>query len=98
MPSLFFFACVLSCVALVRAQSISLGAAATYGVLAGTNIVNIGITNIEDSLAVFPGSSIVGFPRVFILESGLWVQRLELFKLLREMHIYKQRHYHVTLT
>lgn len=41
---------------------IDLGAAATYGVLAGTTVTNDGATVISGDLGVFPGSATSGFP------------------------------------
>jgi hypothetical protein len=53
---------LLACVALINAQSISLGTAGTYGVLAGADITNTGITTVYGSLGIYPGTSITGFP------------------------------------
>jgi hypothetical protein len=62
MPSSYFLTSVLACVALVHAQSISLGTAASYGIVAVTDIVNTGITTVSGSIGVYPGTSINGFP------------------------------------
>ena len=44
------------------AQNVSLGTAASFGVLGGTAVTNTGPTVVSGSVGVWPGSSITGFP------------------------------------
>jgi hypothetical protein len=43
-------------------QEINLGTASLYAVIGATTITNTGLTLVDGSLAVFPGTSITGFP------------------------------------
>jgi hypothetical protein len=42
--------------------SVNLGAAANFGVLAGTTVTNTGLTNVIGDLGVSPGNAVTGFP------------------------------------
>ena len=44
------------------AQSVSLGAAGTYGVLAGQSVSNSGATTINADLGIWPGNTLTGAP------------------------------------
>jgi hypothetical protein len=44
------------------AGSINLGAAGSYGVLAGSTVTNTGSSVISGNLGVWPGSAVTGFP------------------------------------
>jgi len=59
MFSLPALACLLT---LATAQTIDLGSAAPYGAVAASAITNTGLTIVDGSLALFPGTSITGFP------------------------------------
>lgn len=53
----------LACVALPsRAQNVSLGTAANFGVLGGSAVTNTGPTVVTGNVGVWPGTSITGFP------------------------------------
>lgn len=56
-----FLACGLALPSLINAQ-ISLGSAATFGVLGATTVTNTGLTVITGDLGVSPGTAITGFP------------------------------------
>jgi hypothetical protein len=45
--------------------TVVLGAAATYAVLAGTAIENVGATTITGNVGVAPGTSVTGFESVW---------------------------------
>src|ERR1700680_4933817 len=54
---------VLACVASpARAQNISLGTAATFGVLGASTVTNTGATVVTGDVGVWAGTSITGFP------------------------------------
>lgn len=42
--------------------SVNLGAAANFGVLAGTTVTSTGLTNVTGDLGVSPGNAVTGFP------------------------------------
>ncbi|MEV6876677.1 ice-binding family protein [Amycolatopsis sp. NPDC051128] len=46
----------------VNPPTVVLGAARTYSVLAGTNVVSTGTTTVSGDLGVSPGTSVTGFP------------------------------------
>jgi hypothetical protein len=45
-----------------KAQSVSIGAAAPFAVLAGSNVTNTDLTRVIGDLGVSPGSTVTGFP------------------------------------
>ena len=45
-----------------HAQSVNMGTAGSFAVLAGSTVTNTGPTVLEGNLGVFPGTAIVGFP------------------------------------
>src|ERR1700681_4508174 len=54
---------VLACVVLpALAQNISLGTAATFGVLGGSTVTNAGLTVVTGDVGVWTGTAITGFP------------------------------------
>ena len=62
MRCLSFLACWLAVLAVEGDAQITLGSAATFGVIAGTSFVNTGLTVVSGDIGVSPGSSVTGFP------------------------------------
>jgi Ice-binding-like len=48
--------------AFAAATAPGLGTAASFGVLAGTRVTNVGMTTISGDLGVYPGTAVTGFP------------------------------------
>ena len=53
------------------AAQISLGTAATYGVLAGSTVTSTGATIVNGNLGVSPGTSVTGFPPGIVVPPGV---------------------------
>ena len=60
MKSALHFGCVLSLIAIIDAQ-VLLNSAATYAVLAGTTIADIGLSQLFGDIGVAPGLVVTGF-------------------------------------
>lgn len=54
-----------------EAHAPPLGSAASYGVLAGPRVANVGETVVSGDLGVYPGTSVTGFPSGKVIEGSI---------------------------